>query len=645
MTATRPPQRIRVHDRVQHSPVQQHSSSPDHTAEREAQVTPAIVRLQRTIGNRAVQRLMTPAVQRAEDEQDLLAQIREELDSTFNVDEGQVLTWLGQLDDPQKREVAEGRTFDYKGKMASAFSLSEMLRAVNMLNMPLARALEWVDASVVFTRSISYSDIRSLVQNASDRSALDSDHWRDFFVRVCTNADIIQAVGDIGLPLHRQLEWVMEEVASARISLNYSDIRPLILDSSADDQMIFTQGRWRDWLFSVCDNATILEALKDLKIPIRERVRLVLEEGNADILLGGGIDPAKLAEALLATDEFSQEAREVIELAGLNHWDPEDAKRIREIMDSKQSSRPEEPYTDVHGETANTFTSEAEQVIDQFTDKTARYDENGREAGETRSVRMEELAAHLYSIATSNPSLVRRVVETISNHESFTDDNLSRLILGQAPTEDDLKPIAASPEGRDLLLKMVQHMYRGSMSAGDKLQMQRAMRAVSAAENDSREASAQTEEETGAEVEVFTFLYGGKALDSVGKAVGNFRGHTAIAVGGVVYSFEMGWRCGLTREEYIHEKAAIDFVGHVLSMSPSDAAKLQANLNASCGTGAYIVQGEICTGKASIALEEALGTTLYSEVENPGLFAQYLESAGVVKSRRFYPAQQQQPAH
>lgn len=606
--------------------------------------TRAVLRLQRTIGNRAVMRMIqprlpgAPMVQREEAESDPLAEIRDELDSTFNVDEGRVLSLLGQLNASQKQEVAQGRMFDYKGKMASAFSLGEMLRAVSMLNMRLDTALEWVDASVVFTRSIDYSDIRSLVQNASDKGNLDSDHWRDFFVRVCTNADIIQAVRDIGLPLHRQLEWLMAEVTSARMSLKYSDIKPLITDSSADDQMIFTQGRWRDWLFSVCDNDTILDALKDLKIPIRERVRLVLEEGNADILLGGGIDPAKLAEAMLSTELFAGDARDVIELAGLNHWDPEDAKRIREIMDSKQSSRPEGEFVDVHGQTALQFTSDAEQVIDQFTDKRQNFDENGQEAGETRTIRQEDLAAHLFREAVGNPSLVRRVLETVGQYESNIDDNLSRLMLAQAATEADLEPIARSAEGRDLLLKMVNMMYRGTMSSDDRLQMQRAMRAVSAVETQDREANAENEEEAAAEIEVFTFLHGGKALDSVGKAVGNFRGHTAIAIGGVAYSFEMGWRCGMTRDEYIHEKSAIDFVGHVLAVSASDAKKLQANLNASCGTGAYIVQGEICTGKASIALEEALGTTLYSEVENPGLFAQYLESAGVVKSRRFYPA-------
>lgn len=603
-----------------------------------ALATKSVVSLQRVIGNQAVQRLIAPALQREDGEADVLAQIRDELDSTFNVNEGQVLTWLGQLDGAQKQEVREGRFFDYRGKMASAFNLSEMLRAVRLLSLPLPDALSWIEASVTFTRSIDYSDIQSLVTNGADRESLNSDHWRDFFVRVCTNRDIIQAVRDLRLPLHRQLEWIMEEITSARISLNYADIKPLITESTAEDQVIFTQGRWRDWLFRVCDNDTILDALKDLKIPIHERVRLVMEEGNAAILLGGGIDPAKLAEALLQTGEFSQEARDVIEMTGLNHWNPEDAKRIREIMDSKTSSRPTEPFVDTHLETAKQFASEAEQVIEQFSDVSTHYDENGYEAGEDRSIRQEALAAHLYTLAASRPSLVVQVLQTLPEKESNIEDNVAQMLLAQAQTDADLQAIAGSPEGRDLLMKMVHMMYKGSMNDAERLQMQRAMRAVSFVDVQNHRTTSDMPEEAGLDVEVLTFLHGGKSLDSIGKAVGNFRGHTAIAIGDVVYSFELGWRCGLTRARYVEEKAHVDFIGQVLNISASDVEKLQANLNASCGTGAYIVQGDICTGKASIALEQALGSKIYTEIENPGLLAQYLESTGVVKSRRFYPA-------
>lgn len=594
----------------------------------------AILQMSRTLGNQHVQRVLA-TLQRSPLPSETLQKIRKELDSWFNVNEGKVLNWIDSLSAAEKQEVAQSRYYDYKGKMAKAFNLSEMLRAVKALNMPLAQSLSWVESSVMFTRSISYNDIQPIVKAATDKSGVSDDQWRAFFIKVCTNADIIQAVRDLKLPLHKQLEWVMEEVWSAQMSLKYSDIKLLITESSAEDHTIFLQGRWRDWLFKVCDNDTILETIKDLKLPIKERVRLVLEEGNAAILIGGGIDPAKLTKALL--DEFQGDARDVIELIGLNHWKPEDAARIREIMAQHPSSRPTQEYQDVHGATAKKFSSEAEKLIDQYTDKQPIYIE-GVEAGETHTIRQKDLANHLSAIMVTNPSVVRQVLETLPQFESNIDDDVARLILEQTPDDADLKSIATSPEGRDLLLKMTKIMYSGNKTDAERHQMQRAMRAVSLADTERREASATTEEAATAEVEVFTFLYGGQALDTVGKTVGNFRGHTAIVVGGLVYSFELGWRCGLTREEYMHEKAAIDFVGHVLNVSNADAKKLQNNLNAACGTGYYAVTGDICTGKASAALEQALGKNLYMQVQNPGLFAQYLEAAGVVKERRFYPA-------
>lgn len=592
----------------------------------------ALLQMSRTYGNRYVQR-MVATLQRAPLNSPTLEKIRKELNSLINVNEGQVLDWVDTLSAPEKQEIAESRYFDYKGKMAGAFNLKEMLRAVKALSMSLAQSLAWLNASVTFTRSIGYNDLRPIVLGASDKSGVHDDQWRDFFIKVCTNADIIQAVRDLKLPLHRQLEWIMEEVTSAQMSLKYQDIKPLITESSATDQAIFLQGRWRTWLMKVCDNDTILEALKDLKLPIKDRVRLVLEEGNAGTLLGGGIDPAKLAEAML--NEFQGDARDVIELVGLNNWKPEDAARIREIMSKHASSRPTTAYKDTFGETAKQHATAAQAVIDQFTSTSTHTSRQTGETYETKHLDYTALAKHLATLMASDPSLVRQVMETIADG---IQDNVACIALEQIPDNNELKKVAESEAGRDLLLKMTHKMYKGDMSDDERKQMQRAMRAVSAADTQKRETSAKTPDQAAAEVEVLTFLYGGRGLDSVGKAVGNFRGHTAIVIGGLVYSFELGWRCGLTKDEYVHEKSAIDFVGHVLKVSAEDAKKLQENLNAACGTGHYGVTGNICTGKASVALEQALGSKLYMQVQNPGLFAQYLEAAGVVSERRFYPA-------
>jgi hypothetical protein len=71
------------------------------------------------------------------------------------------------------------------------------------------------------------------------------------------------------------------------------------------------------------------------------------------------------------------------------------------------------------------------------------------------------------------------------------------------------------------------------------------------------------------EVEVITFERGSALLDWLGEhAFGKgARGHTAIMVGGLAYSFdEGGWEVGQTKDEYLHksENLVRDGVGQVL---------------------------------------------------------------------------------
>ena len=165
----------------------------------------------------------------------------------------------------------------------------------------------------------------------------------------------------------------------------------------------------------------------------------------------------------------------------------------------------------------------------------------------------------------------------------------------------------------------------------EEKQQARVMQIISDIDAAKREGKGET-----TEVEVITFPYGGKELDWVGEKAGHYRGHTALVVGDLVYTFEAGWGCGDTKASYLAENEYRDAVGQTLTVTKKEAEKLQANLNQSCGKGVYAVSGDICTGKSSKALDKALRQRLY-EVENPQLFASYLEATGLVKKRQFYP--------
>ena len=129
--------------------------------------------------------------------------------------------------------------------------------------------------------------------------------------------------------------------------------------------------------------------------------------------------------------------------------------------------------------------------------------------------------------------------------------------------------------------------------------LKRLMRLITEADGAGRSASQRME------VEVITFLYGGRALDTIGTAVGA-RGHAAIIVGDLAYSFEAGWSCGRTRAQYLHANRWRSAVGQVLRLSPHDVSSLQDSLNQSCGSGAYAVRGDICTDATGQALQGVL---------------------------------------
>ena len=289
--------------RVEHAAVLQAAYSRAQVNGAMLTATDALV-LQRTVGNRKLQRYvgshpLNPqirmghestrevgqngaksaasfVIQRNGGSSQTNLQKLDELLDRLNVPEEEVIDLLGRLTTPEKNAVLAG---GYQSKIASALNIGEMVRAVNNLNPELAVKLRWVESAASIRSSIDYSNIKGLIKAAPQpqRDALKTDTWRNFFVKVCTNATMIEAVKDLGWELETQLRWIEAETTSAR-ELDYSDIKGLIKAAPQPQRDALKTDTWRNFFVKVCTNATMIEAVKDLGWELETQLRWIEAE-------------------------------------------------------------------------------------------------------------------------------------------------------------------------------------------------------------------------------------------------------------------------------------------------------------------------------------------------------------------------------
>jgi hypothetical protein len=250
-----------------------------------------VLALQRTAGNRAVGQLL--ARETATKPKTGLERL-DELLGKFNVDEDAVIAHLGTLNVNEKAVVLR----DYRARIADPLNPREMVRAVKHLDTTLWNKLVWVGAA----GTPDYGDIRQLIKDAPDqkqRDALKTDGWRSWFVSVCSNATMKQAVVDLKFDLLTQLNWVSHEM-----STNYDDIRALCKADTVtdDDRRKLKTKAWRDWFVDICTNATMRDAVVDLKFDAWYKVQWMVSEGT---------DNGLLRSALLADGKATDVARVV----------------------------------------------------------------------------------------------------------------------------------------------------------------------------------------------------------------------------------------------------------------------------------------------------------------------------------------------
>jgi hypothetical protein len=165
-------------------------------------------------GNRSVARLAA-VVQRAPADtgappQTDLQKLGEMLDR-FNVPEDEVITLITAMSPTDKQIVAIVPS--YRALLADALNFDEMSRLVRVLPLTLELKLIWLRDAAKMIAAIGYDEIRPYVLAApqSERNALRTPAWLDFFMLVCDNATMEAAVTDLGFPLPDKLRWMMAE--------------------------------------------------------------------------------------------------------------------------------------------------------------------------------------------------------------------------------------------------------------------------------------------------------------------------------------------------------------------------------------------------------------------------------------------------
>jgi hypothetical protein len=250
-----------------------------------------VLALQRSAGNRAVRQMLARETATKSGLQRL-----DELLGKFNVDEDAVIAHLATLSAPEKAIVVR----DYRKRIADPLNTREMARAVTSLNTTLWNKLVWVGAA----GTPDYGDIRDLITSTKDqkeKTAIGTKEWRSWFIAVCSNATMKQAVVDLGFRLPTQLWFI-----SGEMSADYGDIRALCQAKTVtdDDRKALKTTDWRDWFVGVCGNATMREAVVDLKFDAVTKV---------DWLLAEGTNTGLLRSALLVDGKATDVGRVVID--------------------------------------------------------------------------------------------------------------------------------------------------------------------------------------------------------------------------------------------------------------------------------------------------------------------------------------------
>jgi hypothetical protein len=232
-----------------------------------------------TYGNQHLQRVARAVLARQETaEATLVQQLDDELDDTF-VDEELCISLIARMNPAERASILNDT---YRDKLASALDEDEMLRVVQILGPPLATKLAWIRAGTWLSSwEIDWVDIKPLIVAApqTERDVVRTDAWRDFFVSVCGNADMAEAVILLGGTQAEKQAWMDEEGTTTNEYLD-ALVRMQVFESGS---VTHTSARDADSAIA----AHLGELVKGAKADGRQIAGMVAVVGDDDFNVAG----------------------------------------------------------------------------------------------------------------------------------------------------------------------------------------------------------------------------------------------------------------------------------------------------------------------------------------------------------------------
>jgi hypothetical protein len=124
-----------------------------------------------------------------------------------------------------------------------------MVTALNDLQFDLITKLTWLKAEMTITSwELSYPTIQPWIIHANttqaERDSLKTETWKEFFINVCTNVTIIEAVNDLQFDLKTKIEWVRTEAGLEEVK------RVIELATQADRDVVWNDAAYLSTLRS-----------------------------------------------------------------------------------------------------------------------------------------------------------------------------------------------------------------------------------------------------------------------------------------------------------------------------------------------------------------------------------------------------------
>jgi len=173
-----------------------------------------------------------------------------------------------------------------------------------------------VAAAAGGAEELSYSDVKSMVIAApqAQRDGLKSGPFRGFFIEMCNDKTILEAVADLKFELATTLDWIGGEYDFD--DLGYAEIQKFVLAAPQGERDVLKTRPWRDWFGKVCGDKTMATAVMDLAFDLKTKLAWMIYEDTSLDLVGMVIrnTPAAELPAVAADTAFMDSLRD--ELGG-----------------------------------------------------------------------------------------------------------------------------------------------------------------------------------------------------------------------------------------------------------------------------------------------------------------------------------------